>query len=309
MKDVLKTFKNVDVERVLRETRERGLKLRAYPLANYLEIQKEYMVEGEQKENFCGAFSAAYILRGLGYRTHGGEAIDQDYLAWHARVNVSPDDLERLRELRRKYSKPVGDSWRIWYRFDSLPITTKPQELGASAEGVAHAVKIVSGGELEVVPVKAFDKSEGELLTQESMRSFLEFLREDAESLGAQLILNLNTSHLLDSEKIPKLSEHLLLKEPIPQLYREPVGHFVSCGGLIEVDGSSLLIIRETYQRYGVHLQPAENVRKALCRGDGREGGILVVVPSKHLEKVEDDLKTRGLRISLWDNGSPFRSP
>jgi len=321
LSELLATLKDLEPERVLDGMRERGIRLEAYPLSSYAEIHAEYLRELDQKENFCGAFAAAYILRGLGFREHEGEKVDQDYVALLARVNVSPDDLERLEKLKAEVrdlpeaeaEKLMRENRGIWYRFTDLPTTRRPEELGASAEGVARAIEEISSGLLKPIPLKTCDKSAGALLTPERMRGLLGFIKRDARRFKAQLILNLNTAHLLDSEKIGGLSERLLLGEKIPEVLREPVGHFVSCGGLLEVEVggnvNDLLIIRETYSRYGAHLQPAENVRRALCRGDGREGGVLVIVPSEFEGEARKALGELGLPMEFWDNGSPYIPP
>ncbi|MEM3922305.1 MAG: hypothetical protein QXG25_05450 [Nitrososphaerota archaeon] len=310
LEDILGTLKDVDVERVLRAL---GDRIRAYPTPHYLEIHREYVSELDQKENFCGAFAAAYILRGLGYRLHKSEIVDQDYVAYLARVNVDPRDLERLRALKReiaclskeKAEEVIRENRSIWYRFDDLPTTLKPQELGASPEGVIYAIQEISMSKFKAIPVKTFSKIEGDLLTREKMNSFLDLLRR-AEEYDAQFILNLNTKHLLDSERITRLSEKLLLGEEFQEIFREGVGHYVGCGGLIEVDDRQLIIVRETYGKYGAHLQPAELVRRALLRRDGREGGIIVITPADFEEEVKRFLSERGLRIEIWDNGSPY---
>lgn len=318
LSNLLATLKDVEPGKILSELEKRGISLKAYPLSNYMEVHAEYLEELDQKENLCGAFTAAYILRGLGFKEHGGERVDQDYVALFARVNVSPEDLERLNRLRaeaEKLPRPeaeklMKENREIWYRFTDLPTTRRPEELGASIEGVARAVEEISDGLLKAIPLKTYDKNSGALLTPERMKVLLDFMREDARRLKAQLILNLNTKHLLDSEKISGLSERLLLGEDFPEILREPVGHFVSCGGLLDVgsegDVRSLMIIRETYSRYGAHLQPAENVRRALCREDGREGGILVIVPREFESEVRKALEPLGLPMEFWDNGSPY---
>jgi len=310
IREILSTLKDVDAEKILRSI---GDRIRVYPTPRYLEVHKEYVSELDQKESLCGAFAAAYILRGMGYRFHRGEVVDQDYVAYIARVNVDPRDLERLRKLklevarlpREQAEEIIRRNRDIWYRFDDLPTTLKPHELGASPEGVIHAIHEISMLGLGAIPVKTVSRAGDEFLTEEKMMNLLDIIRR-SEEYDAQFILNLNTRHLLDSEKIPRLSEKLLLGEKFQEIFRESVGHYIGCGGLIEVDDKCFLILRETYRKYGVHLQPAEHVRKALLRGDGREGGVIIVVPASLEEKIRGILLDRGFRLEIWDNGSPF---
>lgn len=310
MREILSTLKDVDAEKILQSI---GDRIRVYPTPRYLEIHREYLSELDQKESLCGAFAAAYILRGLGYRSHRGEVVDQDYVAYIARVNVDSRDLEKLKRLKLEVARLPREEAEeimrrnrdIWYKFDDLPTTLRPHELGASPEGVIHAIHEISMSELRAIPVKTVSKTEGELLTEDKMMILLDIIRRSGE-YDAQFILNLNMRHLLDSEKILRLSEKLLLGEEFQEIFRESVGHYIGCGGLIEVDDRCFLILRETYRRYGVHLQPAEYVRRALLRGDGREGGVIIVVPANLEEKVRGMLLDRRFRLEIWDNGSPF---
>ncbi len=310
IREILNTLKDVDADRVLLTL---GEKIKIYPTLGYLSIHEEYIKELDQKENFCGAFSASYILRGLGYKTYKSETIDQDYIAYLARVNVDPSDIEILKRLKKEISnlpreqaeELVRKYRNIWYRFNDLPTTMKSQELGASPEGIIHAIHVVTMSKLRAIPVKTYSKTEGDLLTEEKMNAFLNILKR-SEEYGAQFILNLNTKHLLDSEKISRLSERLLLRESFEEVFRESVGHYVGCAGLIQVDSESFLIIRETYRRYGAHLQPAKYVMNALLRRDGREGGIIIITPKDKEDELKRLLVNNGFRIELWDNGSPF---
>jgi len=310
IREVLNTLKDVDVDKVLSAI---GEAIKVYPTPNYLSVHEEYLKELDQKENFCGAFTAAYILRGLGYRTCRNEIVDQDYVAYLARVNVDTSDIEKLRILKREVeslpkevAEELSGRYRsIWYRFNDLPTTQKPEELGASPEGIIYAIQEITMSRLKAIPVKTFSKSDGNLLSKERMDVLLNILKE-SEKYGVQAILNLNTKYLLDSEKIPRLSEKLLLRERFEEVFRDSVGHYVGYAGLIEVDSEPLIIIRETYRRYGVHLQPADYVMKALLRGDGREGGIIVIMPSEVEGELKNLLLKNGFKVELWDNGSPY---
>jgi hypothetical protein len=82
-------------------------------------------------------------------------------------------------------------------------------------------------------------------------------------------------------------------------------GHFLSLFALMRGAGGSLIGVRDTYRSlgwHGHHLQPPAAVAAALNRGDGREGGVLCVVPSGSAPPLRDALADFELR--LWDNGS-----
>ena len=54
----------------------------------------------------------------------------------------------------------------------------------------------------------------------------------------------------------------------------------------------------------GHHLQPPDRVAAALLRGDGREGGVLAIVPAAEREAVRSMASGLGLEERLWDNGT-----
>lgn len=246
-------------------------------------VDEEYLREGEQKENLCGPFTAAYILRGMGFRYHNGNFVDQEYVAYLARARVSAGE-------GGLYKYPLAE-------------TLSPAELGTSAQGLKYAIETISEGSLRVVPVKTADMISGPMLKAEDLEALVEIFSRVRE---VQLIFNLNTRHLLDGED---LNRKVLSIDRDAELIRaglkkrEGVGHFVSCAGFVR-RGKALFIIRETYRRYGVQMQPFEAVLQGLNRGDGREGGILVITTEELEEELVEELQ--GFDLSLWNNGSPF---
>jgi hypothetical protein len=64
--------------------------------------------------------------------------------------------------------------------------------------------------------------------------------------------------------------------------------------------------VHDTYPSLGWdghHMQPPRAVAAALLRGDGREGGVLVVVPADRAAEVESVVAGLDLDIGIWDNG------
>jgi hypothetical protein len=55
------------------------------------------------------------------------------------------------------------------------------------------------------------------------------------------------------------------------------------------------------------HLQPPSALASALERGDGREGGVLAVVPSGRAGDAQALARDLSLDIGLWDNGTTGR--
>jgi hypothetical protein len=54
----------------------------------------------------------------------------------------------------------------------------------------------------------------------------------------------------------------------------------------------------------GYQPQPAELMRRAMVRTDGREGGMLLIVPRWHVAEAESLLAGFGIPERMWSNGS-----
>jgi len=67
------------------------------------------------------------------------------------------------------------------------------------------------------------------------------------------------------------------------------------------------MLLLDTYKArgfQGYEPQPAELLRRGLVREDGREGGLLVVLPREQLDEVRAAIEALGLEIRMWSNGS-----
>jgi hypothetical protein len=85
------------------------------------------------------------------------------------------------------------------------------------------------------------------------------------------------------------------------------VGHFVELAALIRGPRGSLVLVHDSYPSFGWnarHLQPPRAVAAALQRGDGREGGVLAVVPAEAASRLEALAAELGLDVATWDNGT-----
>ena len=130
--------------------------------------------------------------------------------------------------------------------------------------------------------------------------------------MGLNPKLNLKTGWLLDPEA-PEYNLIALLSGEWPKIRRWSwnVGHFVGVSGFIKVldQNEIFYIIRDTHKSFGIggyHIQPMELVRKALIREDGREGGVLLIADKKYYDDIVSTVESIGLKVSIWDNGSPF---
>jgi len=296
-------------------------KVEFLPLINFLDIHREYIRMNNQMENTCGTYALTYILRALGYREHEGIEISEDYLAYLARTRISPEEEktreeaitkllygeEKLDEILRKYGK-------VMYRYE-LIVTDKPSELGTSAIGIKYALETVTKGELVGLPIPSRHGNEI-YFTEENFKRLVELLISKIYEWKYQAILNLQTNLLINSLS-PYHDIFTILFTNNAELSIGPnpwyAGHFISLAGFIRViDKNSeriYFLLRDTYKNIGCmgyHIQPLSNIRKALVRNDGREGGILLIVHKDLAPDVENTIRKLGLKIDLWDNGTPF---
>jgi len=297
------------------------LKAEFIPLDRFIDIHREYVKMGDQKEETCGLYALTYILRGLGYRKHGDIEIDEDYLSYLARTRISPEEDSLRREIFTKilygeitFEEAVKRYWKIIRKYE-LPTTSNPVELGTSAEGVKYALETVTSGELVGIPIPS-RRGNQVYFTEEKFSALTNLLIENINNWKYQAILNWQAGKLLNIvSKFHDILLALFSENPLATLGQNPwrVGHFVSLAGFIRViRGSEIrtyFVIRDSYKNagyMGYHVQPVDRVREALVRDDGREGGILLIVHKAIAKEVEDSIKNVGLPTGLWDNGTPF---
>lgn len=241
----------------------------------------------QQKDNLCGPFWVARILRDSGVEVWDGEAVDEDCVAWRVGT-VLPDPSDG--------SVPPGATSLTGYRFD-LP-RVAPVESGTSAGALADALEAASGGALRVVPVRGDWTAER-----------VEQLLDGASRLGrVRLLANVRTGRFWGSR--PPLDTLLaeLRGEPAEGPPAEwDVGHFCELVLVVRGPGGSLVLVHDSYPSFGWnarHLQPPRAVAAALGRGDGREGGVLAVASSETAAEVESLARALGLELGIWDNGT-----
>jgi len=234
-----------------------------------------------QKENLCGAFWGAMVLRDAGF-----DNVDQDLVGLEAGAQLPPEPWEPP----LPGVEPVTS-----YRF-RLP-TTDVRRSGTAAAPLGRAIEWLSKGSLAVIPVcRPFAPEK----VVELVGSF--------ESLA--LIANIDTGPLWGAGASREQLERYLdtgddSDGPPPDWQ---VGHYVNPVSVESGRRGTLVTIRDTYPVLGgagVHRQPAERLAAALRRSDGREGGVLCVCPSEERAVVEADLAGRGFDICHWDNGTP----
>jgi hypothetical protein len=241
----------------------------------------------QQKDNLCGPFWAARVLIESGFNTWDGEPITEDLVALRAGT--------LLPEAHDSPDVPPGAFNRVSYRYS---LRTAPlEQSGTSAGAVAQAIETASDGGLRCVP-----------LTGEWNAHRVERLVDEAAGLGSRLIANVRTGRMWASR--PPVET--LLAELEGRSVAEPeadwdVGHFIELEMLIRGPRGSLVVVHDSYPSLGWqgrHLQPPHALAAALERGDGREGGVLVIVPKVGVEAARALAAELGLEVRFWNNGA-----
>jgi hypothetical protein len=242
--------------------------------------------DAQQKDNLCGPFHAARLLRDAGIAEWEGEPIDQDLIALHAGTRLPVVELGP--------QVPPGAASLRDYRYDLRRVD---QELaGTSARGLAAAIERLSCGRLVCVP-----------LTGKWTRLVVEKLLEAAPDSAVRLIGNIRTGHLWGShpplEALMAVLEGEEVPEPPPADW--DAGHFVELMQLLRGRHGTLVIVRDSYPSLGwrgVYLQPPTALAAALTRGDGRGGGVLAVAQPERTGELEERARELGLKTEIWDN-------
>lgn len=222
----------------------------------------------QQKDNLCGPFWAARVLRELGIDA------DEDELAARAgSILPDPDDG----------SVPPGAESKTDYTVE-LP-TGPPEESGTSAQGLLEAIEAAGAS---CIPIRG-------PWTAERVVGLFE------ASPPAWLLANVRTGAFWSSKApVEAVIAELAGEEADGGPHEWDVGHFVHLERLIE---GRLVLVHDSYPTFGWngrHLQPTRVIAAALERGDGREGGVLAVVLPEHADAVR---RVAG-EVGTWDNGT-----
>jgi hypothetical protein len=240
----------------------------------------------QQKDNLCGSFCSARILNELGFDTWDGEPLDEDLIAIRAGATLPDPELPPC--------VPPGALSRTAYRFE-LPVV--PVDAVATSPGrLVQVIESASEGKLRCIPVR------GRWTPDQ-----VERLVEGASRLGARLIANLRTGHLWGGRPPQQALLDELAGRPIANPAPDwDVGHFVELETLLRGPKRSLIVVRDTYPTLGWdgrHLQPPRCIGAALLRGDGRDGGVLAVLPAETADALTTLVGELGLEVGTWDNG------
>jgi hypothetical protein len=223
----------------------------------------------QQKDNLCGPFCAARVLRDFGIEDWG-----EDRIAEHAGTLLPDPDHG---------SVPPGATSKTDYAVELR--TARPEEAGTSADGLLDAIEEAG---LRCLPLRGS-------WTADRVARLLE------RKGNARLLANVRTGHFWRSRPpVEAVIAELAGADAEAPRHEWDVGHFVELADLI---GGRLVLVHDSYPLlgwHGRHLQPTRVVAAALERGDGREGGMLAVGHPRDL----DALRPAAGEIGTWNNGT-----
>lgn len=240
----------------------------------------------QQKDQLCGPFHAARMLRDAGVISWDGQPIDQDFVALRAGTALPAAE-------EGPQVPPGAVNWRE-YRFE---LERAPQKAsGTSAHGLARAIEELSRGRLRSVPLRG-----------QWTASMIAPLVDRAGAAGARLIANLRTGLLWGTR--PPIEALLAVLNGIevadPPAADWDAGHFVELLQLLRGRRGELVLVQDSYPSLGWlgrHVQPPAALAAALMRGDGRGGGVLAVVASEAAPAIEALAAELELETEIWEN-------
>lgn len=248
---------------------------------------------GAQPDNLCGPYWVALLLRAIGVSSPSAEE------AAAAAGTVLPADGDPSSWVPSGEPSRGGET-------ASLPRTDDQEASGTSVPGMVAAVEELSGGSFRLLPVRGRGGGPFDVAAIERL---VETLEANA-GWRATPIVNLRTGALWGTRlPLADALAHLTgaaVEPPVPEW---DVGHFANLAGLVRGPVRSMGLLRDSYPSFGSggsHLQPLEALAAALRRGDGREGGCLLLLTAEHAADAELELKRAGFDIGTWDNGTPY---
>jgi hypothetical protein len=247
---------------------------------------------GDQLPATCGAYVLSYLLPARGYRELDGRSLAaEDYMAHLAEVTIE------AREDAGAYRFPMRSS-------------AERVEVGTSAEGVARAISLATVGRLATVPIPGRTAAGRPQLDAVAWDALVDMIEDDFAVGGLDVLFNYDTDQLLGARDSAYNATNLRRPDAAALIPRDSwgVGHFVPLIGLWRRPaGDRWLVILNSFKARafaGVEPQPADLMRRAVLREDGRGGGVLLAVPSERAAALIDRVETTGLEVRSWSNGS-----
>jgi hypothetical protein len=271
-----------------------------------------------QRPSTCGAYSLSYLLPALGFERHEGvDLAAEDYLAHLAGVVIEDHEVAPSAEVARVVAagelteaEAIERFPGVWYRWP-MRASADPVLQGTSPMGVARAIAVGTDGSLATLPIAGRDEGGEPQLTPERWEGLLGLLEARLADWRWHGILNYQTDLALKPNAPEYMAEALSREDAAERLPRDDwgVGHFAGLVGVWRRPwGERWLLLMDTYKERGFsgyQPQPAELIRRTLIREDGREGGLLLVVPTDRVREAGAEVERLGVRLRPWSNGSP----
>ncbi|WP_372910763.1 hypothetical protein [Salinigranum sp.] len=302
--------------------------------AGFPAVHEAYRILRDQKDMVCGAYALTYLLHAYGQTERDGVAISVDAVAAAAGTTLEPRNEARLAAVREAVAAGEVPPARagLWYPHDhfAYDLATVEDEGGTSPHGLVVACEAASDGALTAIPVPACrrdDAADGEEnedgdagAVQLTADRFADLLGAVCDgTLHAQVILNYNLAQTLAPASLLGHKYNLLAlltRWDDPDYFRRlnwDVGHFTTLAGRLTRGSSDTryLLVRDSYRSFGwrgYHLQPEEAIHAGLVRADDhRDGGLLLVTPTRDVDDALAWLDSHDLETEAWDNGSAYK--
>ncbi|HSL75308.1 MAG TPA: hypothetical protein VK867_00060 [Candidatus Limnocylindrales bacterium] len=271
----------------------------------------------DQRPATCGAYATRYLLAPLGFpQAEGVDTTREDYLAHLAGTVIEETELEDVRATAAAVetaglsdAEAIDRFPRTWYGWQ-LRSSNDDAITGTSPTGVARAIALGSGGALVTLPVPSRRSDRGVAFTPARFDALLDVLGSNVIAWGVHPIANLEVDQLLDATSDAFDAPALAGPDPEAAIPRERwgVGHFVGVGAFWrDPAGRRWTLLLDTYKARGFDgyvPMPAESLRRALVREDGRDGGLLLVVRRPALDDARRAIEALDLDVRMWGNGS-----
>lgn len=271
----------------------------------------------DQRPSTCGAYALRYLLPAVGFPEHDGNDLSaEDYLAYLAAVVIEGHEVGPSAEITARVAagelseaEARARFPQSWYRYP-LRASDDPVVQGTSPTGVARAVAIGTAGALGTVPVAGRDRTGSPQLTPDRWAALLALVEAHLVDWRLHVIFNYDSDQLLAPRSSLYTAEALRAPADARRIPRDDwgVGHFAGLAGLWRrPDGERWLVLFDSYKARGFagyQPQPADLMRLGVVRSDGRNGGVLLIVPREHLAAATAAVEQLGVELGTWSNGS-----
>lgn len=274
-------------------------------------IHRVFMDVKDQKSVTCGPYSIMKIARSLGIRPD--EELTEDLLAQMCGTIISPEEYELSRRMHDSSESSLDEEIRQRFYPLELEVSESDSLQGTSALGVIDAARSVFGDGYAVYPIPARNTQKIQF-TESEFRLIGDAIWNHIGGKELNVIFNVQVDLFCSngSLKSPVDLFRFLSSERCEELDDWSVGHFIVLAGMVKKvtpDGYTYYyILQDSYKKRGMSgylIQPEENLRNAMVRNDGSQGGAILLLPKEHGESLLGKLPAT-LISSGWDNGTPY---